>query len=54
VRVLPDWEAAPGHITALTPDQIMPAKVAKLMEAIKVGVSQRLEALITYKTTKGG
>ena len=36
VRVLPDWEAAPGHIVALTAVQIMPAKIVKLMEAIKV------------------
>ena len=52
VRVLPDWEAVPGHIVALTSDQIMPVKLVKLMEAIKVGVSQRLETLIPHKVNR--
>jgi DNA-binding transcriptional LysR family regulator len=45
VRVLPEWEAAPGHIFALTANQVMPAKVATLLEVVKSGISQRLEQL---------
>lgn len=45
VRVLPDWEAAPGHIFALTANQVMPTKVATLLEAVKSGIGRRLEQL---------
>lgn len=45
VRVLPEWEAAPGHIFALTANQVMPTKIAKLLEVVKSSIAQRLEQL---------
>ena len=45
VRVLPEWEAAPGHIFALTAHQVMPAKIAKLLEVVKSSIAHRLKQL---------
>jgi len=38
VRVSPDWEATPAHIFALTANQVLPAKIAKLLDVVKSSV----------------
>lgn len=45
VRVLPEWEAAPGQIFALTANQVMPAKITRLLEFVKSSIGCRLEQL---------
>ncbi len=42
VRVLPDWEAAPGQIFALTANQLLPAKITRLLDYVKSGIGKRL------------
>jgi DNA-binding transcriptional LysR family regulator len=37
-RVMPQWEALPGHIYALTVSRNLPAKVARLLEAVRADV----------------
>ena len=44
-NVLPGWEAVPAHIFALTAGQTMPAKIAELINALKIGVRRRLSQL---------
>jgi LysR substrate binding domain len=35
VRVLPEWEAVPAQVFAVTPVQIMPARIRKLIELMR-------------------
>jgi len=35
VRVLPDWEAAPAHLFAVTPSELQPERVRKLISSMK-------------------
>ena len=35
VRILPDWQGAPAYLFAVTPTQIVPARVRRLLELLK-------------------
>lgn len=35
VRILPDWEATPAHIFAVTPSRVPPARIRKLVDFLK-------------------
>lgn len=42
VRLLPEWEAAPAHVFALTANHLQSARVVKLLETTKAGFAKRL------------
>jgi DNA-binding transcriptional LysR family regulator len=42
VRVLPEWEAVPAQVFAVTPVQIIPARVRKLIELMRARFDQSM------------
>lgn len=42
VRVLPEWEAVPAHVFAVTPVQIIPARIRRLLELMKARFEESL------------
>jgi DNA-binding transcriptional LysR family regulator len=49
VRVLPDWEATPAHIFAVTPSELLAARVRKLVSFIKEHFGSALNDLTSQR-----